>query len=143
MENNKSQIFSIDPNNPPEIIPPVEFGTIEYHEKSWGSEGWVCNTKWFCGKILTFKKDAKFSMHSHKLKNELFLLKFGKVQLYYYDLSNADMFVKELTVGETAFIPAGQPHQIIALEDSEVIEFSSPHYEPDSYRTIKGNSQKI
>lgn len=136
-----SQLFSIDTNNPPRVIPPIEFGISEVHSKKWGAENWICNTEWFCGKILTFVSGAKFSMHKHLLKNEVFFVKSGKIQLYYYDLSNASMFFKELSIGETAFIPAGQPHQILALEDSEVIEFSSPHYESDSYRVIAGDSQ--
>jgi hypothetical protein len=36
-------------------------------------------------------------------------------------------------------IPQGLRHQMIALEDSKLFEFSTTHYESDSYRIVKGD----
>lgn len=30
----------------------------EYHEKWWGNEKWIANSKDYCGKLLFFKKDT-------------------------------------------------------------------------------------
>lgn len=141
MENNKSQLFSIDPEQCPEVIPDIEFGIPQIHAKRWGSEKWVTNNKDFCGKILYFNKGAKFSAHKHLLKREVFYLRVGQIKFTYVKMDTADFFEKIINAGECIYIPAGQLHQIEALEESEVIEFSTPHYSADSYRVFKGDSQ--
>jgi mannose-6-phosphate isomerase-like protein (cupin superfamily) len=138
-----SQLFSINPEECPKVIPDIEFGVPEIHEKSWGQEVWVTNNEDFCGKILKFKKGSKFSAHKHLLKREVFLLTVGKIKFSYFQMNNADFFEREINPGECIYIPAGQLHQIEALEESEVIEFSTPHYSADSYRVFKGNSQGV
>ena len=41
--------------------------------------------------------------------------------------------------GDSFHVPVGLKHQMIALEDSELFEFSTEHFEEDSYRVIKGD----
>ena len=53
----------------------------ERHEKGWGYELWIANNDLYCGKILHFNKGKKCSWHYHKIKQETFLILFGKVQL--------------------------------------------------------------
>jgi hypothetical protein len=36
-------------------------------------------------------------------------------------------------------IPPGLLHQMQAIEDSELYEFSTQHFESDSYRIVKGD----
>jgi hypothetical protein len=36
-------------------------------------------------------------------------------------------------------VPVGLVHQMEALEDSELYEFSTRHFETDSHRLIKGD----
>ena len=36
-------------------------------------------------------------------------------------------------------IPVGLRHQMIALEDTELFEFSTQHFDEDSYRIQKGD----
>jgi len=137
-----SKLFSIDPEKCPEVIPEIEFGIPEIHNKSWGQEVWITNNEDFCGKILKFNKGAKFSLHCHRLKREVFFLRVGRIKLTYVKMDTADFFEREINPGECIYIPAGQLHQIEALEESEVVEFSTPHYFADSYRVFKGDSQK-
>lgn len=108
--------------------------------KGWGREEILVN-KDFCGKLLVFNKGSKFSLHFHKKKNELFYVLLGKIRFNYLNLENADKKSKELIIGDSVFIPAGNPHQIEALEDSTIIEISSHHEDFDSYRIEKGDSQ--
>ena len=46
---------------------------------------------------------------------------------------------KLLEKGDTFHIPPGRAHQILAIEDTELFEFSTFHEDSDSYRLIKGD----
>jgi mannose-6-phosphate isomerase-like protein (cupin superfamily) len=110
-------------------------------EKSWGRELWVVNNEEYCGKILEFNSGSKFSMHFHIDKKETFYVSKGKLILNYFNLENADQHSEELNVGDVVDINRFFPHQIFAIEDSTIIEFSTQHKDSDSYRVGKGDSQ--
>ena len=44
-----------------------------------------------------------------------------------------------LTPGDSFEVPVNTPHRLTALEDSELFEFSTKHYEEDSHRIVKGD----
>ena len=46
---------------------------------------------------------------------------------------------KILEPGQNFHVSVGLRHQMIALEDSELFEFSTQHFDSDSYRIIKGD----
>ncbi len=128
-------------------IPPISFSTPELHPKSWSPPGdgerWIVNNELYCLKILPFRAGESFSMHYHYDKTETWYVAKGRFTLYHYDLSNADRKERDLVVGDVIHIPAGNPHQLYALEDSEIVEVSTPHRNEDSYRIIKGASQGV
>lgn len=113
----------------------------EIHPKGWGKEIWICNNEKYCGKILHFNSGAKFSFHYHLIKQEHFFVLKGKLNLKYKNLTNGEDRFLRLTVGDVIEIPIGAPHQLTALEESDIIEISTTHYENDSYRIEKGDSQ--
>ena len=41
--------------------------------------------------------------------------------------------------GDCLDVPAGLVHQMLALEDAELYEFSTQHFESDSHRLINGD----
>ena len=41
--------------------------------------------------------------------------------------------------GDNFHVYRGLRHQMIALEDTELFEFSTQHFDEDSYRIIKGD----
>jgi quercetin dioxygenase-like cupin family protein len=53
------------------------------------------------------------------------------------DLTKAEQLV--LNAGDNFHIYRGLRHQMVALEDSELFEFSTQHFDSDSYRVIKGD----
>jgi mannose-6-phosphate isomerase-like protein (cupin superfamily) len=110
--------------------------------KKWGYELWIHNDEQYCGKILHFNEGAKFSMHFHIIKNETWYVSKGKLLLKAINPINADRAEVELNVGDIIEIPKGSPHQLIAIEESDVFEISSQHHEFDSYRIEKGDSQE-
>ena len=109
-------------------------------DKGWGWERWVVNCEEYCGKLLFFEQGKRCSWHYHKLKDEVFYLQSGKMMIYYStddDISEAQQLV--LTAGENFHVYRGLRHQMVALEDSELFEFSTQHFDSDSYRILKGD----
>lgn len=113
---------------------------IKHVEKGWGHEKWIVNKEEYCGKLLFFKSGKRCSWHYHKLKDEVFYLQSGKLMVYYSDdddLSTAKQ--KVMLPGENFHVYRGLRHQMVALEDAELFEFSTQHFDSDSYRIIKGD----
>ena len=77
------------------------------------------------------------------LKHETFFVLKGRLELRVIDLSDATRHENEVRQGDVITIPAGNPHKLIALEDSEILEVSTQHRESDSYRIEPGDSQKL
>jgi len=113
---------------------------IKHVEKGWGYEKWIVNKPEYCGKLLIFEKGKRCSWHYHELKDEVFYLRAGELVVYYSDgddITKAQQVLLE--PGENFHVPPGLRHQMVALEDSELIEFSTQHFESDSYRITKGD----
>jgi len=111
----------------------------ERHPKGWGFEDWIIN-KEYCGKLLFFKKGKRCSFHYHEKKHETFYLFSGKMEVkisWGDDLSTAKPYI--FFPGDCLEIPRKLRHQMLALEDSNLFEFSTTHYEEDSKRIIKGD----
>ena len=113
---------------------------IEIHPKGWGHEKWIVNTDKYCGKILFFDEGKQCSWHYHKLKDETFYLQEGKLLVRYSDEDDRDN-AKELIMerGDKFHVYRGLRHQMFALEDSDLFEFSTQHFEDDSYRIKRGD----
>jgi quercetin dioxygenase-like cupin family protein len=124
------------------MIEPISFPSTKIVPKGWGEEIHIKNSDGYCGKILKFFEGKSFSMHSHDEKTETWYVTKGQLELSYFDLSNADKKFQLLSVGDVVHVPRGNPHQLKAIEDSEVFEVSSTDYSHDSYRIGKGDSQK-
>lgn len=112
----------------PEIVP-----------KGWGKEIIFVNNDEYCGKILCFGKGKKFSMHYHLLKKETWYINKGSFLFVWINTENGVWYTEELKKGDIVTNERGSPHQLFALEDSEVFEVSTRHYDEDSYRTRKGD----
>ncbi len=114
--------------------------SIKFVKKGWGYEKWIVNKKEYCGKLLFFVQGKRCSWHYHVLKDEVFYLQSGKMMLYYSesdDITKAKQLI--LNPGDNFYVYPGLRHQMVALEDSELYEFSTEHFDSDSYRVIKGD----
>ena len=113
---------------------------IKHVEKGWGFEKWIVNCEEYCGKLLYLMKGKKCSWHYHKLKDEVFYLQSGKILLKYSDDDDIKTS-KEIILnpGDAFHIYRGLKHQMCAIEDSELFEFSTQHFDSDSNRIIKGD----
>jgi len=141
---------------------------IKFVPKGWGFEKWIVNNKKYCGKILYFIKGKKCSLHFHEIKEETFYIQSGRIKLLYSDETNkilthtnekgifhsgsnenhenyVELPVENLLEviilgkGDNFHIPPGRVHQIIALEETELFEFSTTHEDSDSYSIVKGD----
>lgn len=114
----------------------------EVHEKAWGHELWIINNELYCGKLLVFNKDKKFSMHYHLLKDEAWYISKGQFLYKWIDTTNAQQKETVVNEGDCIHLMPGQPHQMVALtEGATIFEVSTQHFEHDSYRVAPGDSQ--
>ncbi len=108
--------------------------------KGWGQEVWIANGERYCGKILEIRKGKRCSLHYHKLKHESFYLRSGRLKVRVKESPDAQAIEEfEIGPGECMDVPAGLVHQMEALEDAELYEFSTQHFDSDSHRLVKGD----
>jgi quercetin dioxygenase-like cupin family protein len=110
--------------------------------KAWGEEVIIHNGEDYCGKLLRFRKNGKFSMHFHSKKTETWYVNKGRFELITIDTRTAARQHISLVEGDIVHIERNTPHQLEALEEGEIFEVSTPHMDEDSYRIEKGDSQK-
>ncbi|MDA1169197.1 MAG: cupin domain-containing protein [bacterium] len=116
----------------------IQKSKIQVVPKGWGKELWVHNDEKYCGKILVLKKGKRCSLHFHVLKHETFYISKGLVQMELIDKDGAKKtFV--MKPGDALEITQGLMHRFTGLEDSEIMEFSTQHFDEDSYRIEKGD----
>ena len=113
---------------------------MKYVEKGWGYEKWIVNKEAYCGKLLFFEKGKRCSWHYHLVKDEVFYLQSGRMIVKYGDGDNPE-FANEIILepGQNFYVYPGLRHQMLALEDSELFEFSTEHFDSDSYKVKKGD----
>ena len=114
--------------------------SISLVNKGWGYEKWIVNKPEYCGKLLFFEEGKKCSFHYHKLKDETFYLQSGELIVRYSDGDDLEK-AEEITLmkGDSFYVYSGRRHQMEALSDSELFEFSTQHFDEDSYRIVKGD----
>ena len=111
---------------------------VKWIPKGWGGEKIICNTDKYCGKILFFIKGKKCSLHYHNIKDEHFYIHSGKILVTYAKI--AETFkVDTLEQGDVFHIPPCTTHQMEALEDTYLYEFSTHDSPEDSIRLTKGD----
>lgn len=116
------------------------FLKINFVPKGWGFEKWIVNCEEYCGKLLYFVKGRRCSWHYHKLKDEVFYIQSGKILVKYSEQDELEK-AKEIILGpgDNFHVYRGLRHQMIALEDTELFEFSTQHFDSDSHRIQKGD----
>ena len=113
---------------------------MKFVSKGWGFEKWIVNCDKYCGKLLYFVKGKKCSWHYHELKDEVFYIQSGRILVKYSEqdeIEKANELV--LNPGDNFHVYRGLRHRMIALEDTELFEFSTQHFDSDSYRIEKGD----
>ena len=47
--------------------------------KVWGEERWLVNNRLYCGKLMILRKGWRCSFHMHKVKDETFFVRAGRM----------------------------------------------------------------
>lgn len=93
--------------------------------KPWGSELWFAHSDRYAGKILRVRAGARLSIQYHEAKDETSYVLTGRVIVSQGD-SVDRMSARELGPGESWHNPPLRIHTLEAVEDSEIIEVSTP-----------------
>ncbi len=98
---------------------------IERVEKPWGYELIWAKTAKYVGKILHVNKGHRLSLQHHVIKEETILIYSGKIEFQYEDDAGT-LQSQVLTAGQSHHILPKRKHRMIALEDTDIFEVSTP-----------------
>ena len=93
--------------------------------KPWGWEMLWTVTRRYASKILFIRRGHQIGLQYHREKEESVFVRSGRLILILEDRRGE---IREiwLEAGDSQHIPAGRLHGVVALEDSEVLEVSTP-----------------
>lgn len=117
---------------PAGMVRPTEMNFVS---KSWGWELWICNNEKYCGKKLFIKQGHNLSYHHHKIKDEVLFVESGRMW-FTHDALGQPMAI-EMPAGYAFHVTPGVKHQMQAIEDTVLFEFSTQHFDEDSIRTTR------
>lgn len=103
-----------------------EAGLPKRVPKPWGYELWYAHTDSYAGKILHVDSGHRLSLQYHERKDESCYLLSGRVLLI-QGPNVEELQQRELGPGSVWRNLPRQVHTIEALEDSDVLEVSTPH----------------
>jgi mannose-6-phosphate isomerase-like protein (cupin superfamily) len=93
--------------------------------KPWGSELIWAHTEDYVGKVLNIDSGKRLSLQYHQDKVETILVVAGRLLLHFGESADA-IETKELEVGDHFHVPARLVHRFEALEDTRLVEVSTP-----------------
>ncbi|HEX8321746.1 cupin domain-containing protein [Longimicrobium sp.] len=89
-------------------------------DKPWGREVWYAHEDRYAGKVLEVTAGHALSLQKHERKQETMLLQSGRLRFHF---NGADY---EMTPGQCITVRPGDVHRMEALEDSVLLEVSTP-----------------
>lgn len=110
-------------------------------KKPWGYEIWFAHTAEYAGKILFVKKGCRLSLQYHKKKEETLFLDSGALKITRGKVGGK-LCTFKVKPGYAFHVPPKTIHRTEALQDSRIIEVSTPHLNDvvrlaDDYNRIK------
>jgi mannose-6-phosphate isomerase-like protein (cupin superfamily) len=93
-------------------------------DKPWGHELHWALTDRYVGKVLHVKAGHALSLQYHERKDETILLWSGRILMEVQ--KGGTLTGYEMKPGERLHITPGTVHRMTALEDSDIIEVSTP-----------------
>jgi mannose-6-phosphate isomerase-like protein (cupin superfamily) len=96
-------------------------------EKPWGHELIWALTDLYCGKLLFVKAGHSLSLQFHRQKDESWLVQAGRAKLELGDMGESILREEVVGAGAAFHYRPGTVHRITALEDTTILEVSTPH----------------
>lgn len=96
--------------------------------KPWGYEIIWAQTDKYVGKVLHISAGQALSLQYHKMKDETIMIQTGRIQLEYYSVfeGKKNKHVLDMVPGDSFHIQPGLRHRMIACQDADVVEVSTP-----------------
>jgi mannose-6-phosphate isomerase-like protein (cupin superfamily) len=96
-------------------------------EKPWGYELIWAHADHYCGKILFIREGQALSLQFHREKDETIYVQQGQVEFTIGEAGDATPNHEVVRAGSAYRIKPGTIHRMRALEDSTLLEVSTPH----------------
>jgi mannose-6-phosphate isomerase-like protein (cupin superfamily) len=96
----------------------------KYESKPWGYELLWAHTGRYAGKILHINRGYSLSLQYHNVKEESVRLLSGRMTMYWE--TDGEKNTVEMKPGDCLHIATGMVHQMIAIDDCDVLEVSTP-----------------
>ena len=98
--------------------------TTKRIEKPWGYELHWARTERYVGKIIHVDAGQALSLQYHNIKDETVMLWKGRLEFEITRNEKPEKFV--MVPGDTVHVRPKTVHRMTALEDSDIIEVSTP-----------------
>ena len=104
-----------------------EFGRVEDRkvDKPWGYELRWAITDRYAGKVLHVNKGEALSLQFHERKDEHQYVIRGAVDVE-LGVEGGELTTRRMQAGDTLHITPGTRHRITAVEDTDIVEISTP-----------------
>lgn len=94
-------------------------------DKPWGHELIWARTEKYVGKILHVRAGEALSLQYHRVKDETIMVIRGRLTFVSFADGEAPT-TRELALHEPVRITPGLRHRMIAVEDTDIVEVSTP-----------------
>jgi mannose-6-phosphate isomerase-like protein (cupin superfamily) len=95
-------------------------------EKPWGYELVWAEAEQYVGKLLFVRAGQALSLQYHEIKDESWLVQQGRASLELGSVGG-ELATVEIGPGDAFRYPPGTVHRITAIEDTLILEVSTPH----------------
>jgi mannose-6-phosphate isomerase len=96
-------------------------------EKPWGHELIWALSETYCGKVLFVRAGASLSLQFHNEKDESWLVQSGRARLELGEVGQKALNQEVISAGAAFRYRPGTVHRVTALEDTTILEVSTPH----------------
>jgi mannose-6-phosphate isomerase-like protein (cupin superfamily) len=94
-------------------------------DKPWGHELIWAKTSRYVGKILHVRAGEALSLQYHRVKDETIMVLSGRLRFEFF-ADGEEPITRELGPREPVHVTPGLRHRMIAIEDTDVLEVSTP-----------------
>ena len=96
-------------------------------EKPWGWELIWAHAEAYVGKILFVRAGHSLSLQFHRRKDESWYVESGRARLELGKIGHAVLVEEVIHAGAAFRYRPGTVHRVTALEDTTILEVSTPH----------------
>ena len=94
-------------------------------DKPWGHELIWAHTERYVGKVLVIRAGKRLSLQYHEHKDESIYVVRGRMRLH-LEGDDGVLATEALGPGDHRRVPTGRQHRFEAIEDTELMEVSTP-----------------